>query len=418
MNYLMAVDYWFADAPGGAARVAYDMAALIRERGHHVAALTFMPRGRELPEVSVEHGMTIVRARRPEVPGWRPDAARRSIAAAAAAARRHLDDRRWDVVHTHTIYPGNAALETFGPRPRYVATIHSPVGMELAINWAGGGVVGWLKRRWGLPLMSRLEGRLVRQAACVHALSEYTKRQMQRIHGVGERTVVIPYWRREDLRRSLSKQEARARLGWPAAGPIAFTVRALIERNGLDVAIEALAPAVREGRCRLYVGGSGALRPRLEGLAAERGMSGGTTFMGRISDEELALAYQAADLFLLPTRALECFGLIIIEALSYGCPVIGTDAGAIPEALTPLGPQFVVPAGDAGALRESVEAFLSGRLAAPPAEALVSYVAQRYDRDVVAPRIVELLEGGSSGGGGARARSEAKGSVGSAAVRG
>ena len=69
-----------------------------------------------------------------------------------------------------------------------------------------------------------------------------------------------------------------------------------------------------------YIGGDGELRPSLERLSAELGATEKIRFTGRLSDEDLLLAYQAADLFVLPTLALECFGLISIEAMSFGCP--------------------------------------------------------------------------------------------------
>lgn len=397
MNYLVAGDSWFADAPGGAARVAGDIAAVMRDRGHRVAALAMRPQA-GLPDVEDLDGIRVVRYDKPQIASFRPDAAGRCIAAAATAARRHLADIRWDVVHFHTPYTGNGALAAFGAGPRYVLTVHSPVVLEQRINWAGEGWKGWLKLALGLPLMRRLESRLVRAAERIHTLSEFTRRQVERFHAAAAKTTVIPHWRRPELRRTLSQTEARKQLGWPAGEPIVFTVRALVERNGLADALQALTPVMRERGCMLYIGGRGALRPRLERMAAEAGINERTVFMGRISDEHLALAYQAADLFLLPTRALECFGLIIIEALSYGCPVIATDAGAIPEVLAPLGRQFIVPAGDVAAMRARVEDFLAGRLQAPPADRLVDYVAQRYDADVVVPRMVELLEGRSAVG--------------------
>ena len=52
----------------------------------------------------------------------------------------------------------------------------------------------------------------------------------------------------------------------------------------------------------------------------------------------MALWYEAADLFVLPTTALECFGLITMEAFAHGCPVLSTDAAAVPESMRPIMP--------------------------------------------------------------------------------
>src|SRR5207253_1011160 len=104
------------------------------------------------------------------------------------------------------------------------------------------------------------------------------------------------------------------------------------------------------------------------------------------------LAYEAADLFILPTRDLECFGLIIVEALAMGCPVIASEVGAIPELLRPLAPEWLVPPGDVEKLRQKVTAFLDGSLAIPSGEALVDYAERRWNKQSVTQQIAGLLE--------------------------
>jgi glycosyltransferase involved in cell wall biosynthesis len=397
MNYLVAVDRWFTDAPGGSGRVAYDIAQVMRDRGHHVAAIAMRLPGESLPDAEDRDGMRVARYTKPALPSWRPDAPVQSIRAAAEAVRQHFGAERWDVVHMHTPYTSAGAMEALGSQPRYLATVHSPAVLEQRINWGTEGAIGQIKLLLGLGAIRRLEARIMRAAAGVHTLSEFTRRELDRFHGTASKTQVIPHWRRADLVRTVPKAEARQRLGWPADERIVFSVRALVERNGLDDAIDAMADAVRERKCLLFIGGRGPLRPKLEGMAAGRGIAERVRFLGRMSDEELALAYQAADLFLLPTKALECFGLITIEALSYGCPVIATNAGAIPEVLAPLGEHYIVPAGDVEAIGRRVNDWLDGRMRVHTPEALIDYVHQRYEASSIVPRIASFLEEGSCG---------------------
>ena len=203
---------------------------------------------------------------------------------------------------------------------------------------------------------------------------------------------VIPYWRRAELVRTMSKAEARKRLGWPQDEKILFTVRQHGPRYGIDVAIRAVAPLAVQKSLHILCGRRRRVATALERLAADLGASERIRFTGRLSDEDLLLAYQAADLFVLPTLALECFGLISIEAMSFGCPVIATHAGAIPEVLYPILPNCLVPPGDVAALHDKIAAFLEGRLEVPSAEELMTYVDQNYDREVVVPRLMQLLE--------------------------
>ena len=73
-------------------------------------------------------------------------------------------------------------------------------------------------------------------------------------------------------------------------------------------------------------------------------------------------------------------------------PVIATQAGAIPEVLYPILPDCLVPPGDVAALRDKIAAFLSGNLEIPSADELMAYVDLHYDREMVVPRLMQLLE--------------------------
>ena len=138
------------------------------------------------------------------------------------------------------------------------------------------------------------------------------------------------------------------------------------------------------------MGGDGLLRPKFEALALELGLRDRVRFTGRLTDEELALAYQAADAFLLPSNSLECFGLIILEALACGCPVIATDAGAIPEIMKAILPDFIVPAADPTALREKIRDFLEHKLQSPAPDDLTAFALSKYGKSEIVPRLLGL----------------------------
>jgi glycosyltransferase involved in cell wall biosynthesis len=394
VNALAAVDFSFLDRPGGSGRVAWDLAEVLRERGHSVTMISAYPPGPENRESALtsEHGFRLLRYAIPELPVWHPGRAKRMSHAAAEALRRHLPGERWDLVHIHTPGTGEGAHNAVGRGPRYVYTVHSPVTMEQEILWRAQGGLGRLKLMFGLGTLRAVERTLIDASHAVHVLSQFTKTQLQREHGVGDRVTVIPHWSRTDLKRSLSRQEARRKLGWPLDRPVLFTVRGHVPRTGIDVAIRAIAPLTREKDFLFVVAGDGPLRPTFMKLAESLSpRAGSLQFPGRISEDVLALSYQAADLFVLPTLALECFGLITVEAMSFGCPVIGTDAGATPELLEPLDPRLVVPAGNVAALSEKVRQFLSGELTPPDEATIRAYVDRNYSRAVIVPRFLELF---------------------------
>ncbi len=391
LEYLAVVEYCFADQPGGSGRVAWDIAKAMQARGHAVTLLCYLLDSRMPEGITELDGIRIVRFRKEERPPWHPERLQVIISSTTAAARRWLRDRTFDSVHVHSPLLGLGVVAALGSQPRYVYTVHSPMVLEQEIMWRSQGWPGQLKLLLGRGMLADAERRMLEAAHRIHTLSEFTREKLDESYKVGARVQVIPHWYPVQA-QPVTRAAARHKLGWPQDAKIFFTVRSLGPRYGLDVAIRALAPLVRSHGCRFYLAGSGPLRGELEALAANLGAGDGIQFMGRVSDEELQLAYAAADLFILPTLALECFGLITIEALAFGCPVLSTDAGAIPESMLPILPGMVVPAADVEALREKARQFLDGEVVLPGREQLMAYAEARYGEAAVLPRLRGLFE--------------------------
>jgi glycosyltransferase involved in cell wall biosynthesis len=392
MKYLSAIDGLFPDRPSGSARVAWDQSRAVRDAGHDVA-MVCMNRSSDRPSGLDEvEGIRVVRYDQPRTHRLSPRRYSATVAAASQAVRRHLADERWDTVHLHTPLTAAGVMEAIQAPGRVVYTLHSPSEVEMALVWSQQGLAGLAKRLLGMGPIRKLERRLLERSDAIHTLSEFTRGEVDRLHGFGEKATVIPHWRRDGETRSMSKEAAREKLGWPSDAPILFTLRRHVHRMGLDTAIEAIAPLASEGRCVFVAAGDGPYRATFEQRARDLGADAlQVRFPGRISDEELALSYQAADLFVLPTRALEGFGLIVVEAMSYGLPVLGTKVGAIPELIRPIAPKLIVPPGDADALGDRVGRWLDGKLVVPTSEAMAEYVDKRFDRAVVVPRQLDLF---------------------------
>jgi glycosyltransferase involved in cell wall biosynthesis len=393
MNYLAIADTCMLDRPTGSARVAWDHAGVMRDAGHSVTLLCFRPsESVRKPETSIEEGIRVLRMDRPPARRFDPLRAHKTMNIVREAAVKNLSNTPWDIVHMHSVLPAWGAMRALGSGPRYFYTVHSPAVLELKIEWRKQGVPGRLKLLLGLPLMRLLERKILLRCSGIHALSEYVKSEIEAFHGVGDRIVVFPHWRRKELCRTMSKIDARKQLGWPLDLPVLFTVRRHVQRMGLAVAIEALAPLARAGRCKLVIGGDGPLRPSLIRMVQEKGCSeNNISLPGHLSEEELLLSYQAADLFLLPTVALEGFGIISVEAMALGCPVIGTDIGATPELLKPIAPDLIVPSRNALALRRKIEDFLDGKLKIPSGEELTTYTELRFGYDAVVPKFLDFF---------------------------
>jgi glycosyltransferase involved in cell wall biosynthesis len=91
----------------------------------------------------------------------------------------------------------------------------------------------------------------------------------------------------------------------------------------------------------LTIGGEGPQRKSLETKIERLGLESWVRLVGYIPADQLPDFYGAADFFILPTRELEGFGLVTVESLACGTPVLGTPIGGTPEILHPFDPSFL-----------------------------------------------------------------------------
>ncbi len=262
------------------------------------------------------------------------------VLAGMVAAWRLARRRRYDVVHVHWAMPhalfGWAARAATGAR--IVTTFY---GVEL---------------RWTKTALGPLKWLLIRAARTSDpavAISRHTAEEVRQLAGV--RTEVIPYG--IGLPGGAGAEATRA----TAAGPFTVLfVGRLVERKGVDVLLDAAARLVPRHDIRVVIVGDGPERGRLEALVVERGLGRAAQFRGRISAEELERAYASAGACILPAVVdrrgdTEGLGVVLLEAMSYGVPVIGSDIGGITDIITDGVTGILVPAGNPAALASAVE---------------------------------------------------------------
>jgi phosphatidylinositol alpha-1,6-mannosyltransferase len=104
--------------------------------------------------------------------------------------------------------------------------------------------------------------------------------------------------------------------------------------------------------------GDGDDQPRLKADAAERGVEDSVTFWGRLSDAELAAAYQQCDVFVMPSSR-EGFGIVFLEAMRHAKPCIGGDHGGTPDVIEHGQSGYLVAYGDVDALVDNVRGLVN-----------------------------------------------------------
>ncbi|MDY6782480.1 MAG: glycosyltransferase family 4 protein [Cyanobacteriota bacterium] len=192
---------------------------------------------------------------------------------------------------------------------------------------------------------------------------------------------------------NLSRSRARQKLGWPEDRFILFCPRRLVRRMGIDVLLQALAQTRSRplGNLWLAIAGKGAQRDALEQLALELNLENNVSFLGFLPDEDLPIAYQAADLTVIPSQALEGFGLVVLESLACGTPVLVTPVGGMPEILDPFTPQLIAENTSADAIATQLQAILASNLPLPSREACRDYAEQNFAWTKIAGEVRSVL---------------------------
>lgn len=188
--------------------------------------------------------------------------------------------------------------------------------------------------------LERMEFRyLLRRACRVLCVSRFTREAVVSSGCPGERAEVV--WPGMEMPDGDERGPRAGRCRGAGRGDrrVVLTVCRLVERKGVDRAIEAIAGLRREvPEVLLVVAGDGPELGSLRGLVEALGVEEHVKFLGRVSEQEKAEWYRRAEVFLMPNRELEDgdvegFGIVFLEASSYGIPVVGGRSGGVGDAV-------------------------------------------------------------------------------------
>ena len=359
---------WLPEQPGnGLDRVYHSLAHALPEAGVDMTGL-------------VAGSSAVSASSSGRVSAFAPDASSlpTRILGVRRAALRAMD-AGVDVVAAHFALYTLPLLDLLGDVP-LVVHFHGPWALESASE-GDGRVKTWLKKA--------LETRVYRRADRCIVLSEAFRSLLHTTHGVPlDRIRVVPGG--VDVDRfavDASSRAARARLGWPADRPIVLSVRRLAHRMGLDNLIEAFGRVRRAlPDALLYIAGTGPRRAALEAQIRARGLSEHVRLLGFVPDRDLPYAYRAADLSVVPTVRLEGFGLITVESLAAGTPVLVTPVGGLPETVRDLSEALILPDASVDALARGLTAALRTPASLPSRSACREYARSAFGWPAIARR--------------------------------
>ena len=276
--------------------------------------------------------------------------------------------------------------------------IDALAGHPMVVHFQGPwGLEGGAERqsRLSVYLKTEVERAVYRRASAFIVLSRPFGQILERRFGVPpDKIHVIPGG--VDVSRFAireSRAECRTTLGWPQDRPIVLAVRRLMRRMGLDDLVRAtLRLRDRVPNVLVLIAGDGPVRGELERQVASLGLEQNVRLLGFVPDEDLPLAYRAADLTVVPTIALEGFGLIVPESLAAGTPCFVPPVGGLPEAVSGLSRSLVLRSAGADAIADALGDALTGVTPLPSARECVNYARKNYDWPVIAERVRLVYE--------------------------
>ncbi len=294
------------DVPGGVQYHVRDLAEVFLAQGHEVSVLAPSDDDTVLPDYVVSAGRAVpIR--------YNGSVARLNMGPVSAArVSRWLDEGRFDVLHLHEpITPSVSMLAMWAAEGPIVATFHTS-NLRSRVMQAAYPIVR--------PSLEKITGRI--------AVSEDARRTVT-TH-VGGDAVVIPngvFVDRFDLADPQPQWQ-----GTPARPTIAFLGRMLEPRKGLPVLARALPAVLAEvPGLRVLVAGPGDPDEVRTDLPPE--VAKVCEFLGAVTDEDKARLLRSVDAYVAPNTGGESFGIILIEAMSAGAPVLASDLPAFVRVL-------------------------------------------------------------------------------------
>jgi len=352
MNILIVTDLFFPDVKGGGPRYVNELGAALVKRGHAISVLTRRSNDQALFQEELR-GVNIYR--------YDTNVASRltflfsSIRNSCRLFKRLSEKTKFDTIIFNQ--PLSALGIIFLSRLRNIPKVyifHSSWPQEYAAKANSRGLV--------FLLYKFIEKNVLIRSRRIVLLSEFSRRTILDLYkDLSLDIKLVPGG--VDLERFkpvLDKEQVRGKLGIAKDKFVLLTVRYLNPRMGLESLIAAMREVVkRYNDVLLIIGGSGPLGDKLAQLVREFDLETWIKLVGSIEDDLLPYYYQAADIFILPTKCLEGFGLATVEALSCGRPVLGTPVGATPEILKPLDEDLLFESIDPKAMSEKIITYIN-----------------------------------------------------------
>ena len=281
-----------------------------------------------------------------------------------------------DLVHAHTAYPDGFAAAKLG----------KAMGRPTVVTLHGGDVNLYFQRFSG-----RKQGMwAISHAAAVIAASSSLRRTVVDQHGAdGEKVTVIPSGVDVGRFKPMPPDEAENTLGLEKGIPRVLYVGAITRSKGLDDLLMAFKTlmAGTQVPVQLVLVGEGNYEQEARLLAQRLGLADHLLWAGKRANAEIPLWMNSSDVLVLPSLS-EGFGVVLVEAMACGKPVVATACGGPEDIVTPHTGILIPPADEKALARAMLDALSDGDRFSPAV--IRQHAVDNYAYDGIAARILDL----------------------------
>ena len=345
---LSLLDACFPNALGGAARVFYETQKELLRQGHTPVSITRLPDMTERSTVNID-GIKMYAY--PDIPKNQISKILYYRKTIPELFKKALKETKPDAVILHSSSAAFGLLHELKKLSiPVIYYFHSPWSLEYLIQLPAPpspltSMLAQIRKKHENAYLENSDKIITLSGymynIMLHTHPELKKKQHIINPGAANFAIFHP------VKNNQEKCELRKKLNLSENEFIIISSRRMVTRTGLDLLIKAFHKILKQidksRDVKLILTGNGPIAPELKQLAASHNILDHVLFPGYVLEETLAEYYRCSDLFVMPTRELEGFGLSTVEAMTSGIPVIGTNIGGTPEILTKISEDLIIP---------------------------------------------------------------------------
>jgi glycosyltransferase involved in cell wall biosynthesis len=296
-------------------------------------------------------------------------------------------------LHNNTAYGLPSALQKRGISKPLVHLIHGTLADEYEQGKKGPQTLRSRLANAFMKQQAKQEKTITQKAKIIVTISKYSQTKILEHYGIAaEKIRMVPNGVDIEKFQPTDSATGKKQFGLGQEPTVLF-MGSLVPRKGLPYLVEAAKTVIKQlPNVRFLLVGSGPLRKQIEASVASARLSGNFIFYGNIPEGQLASAYNAADVFVLPS-VQEGQGIVLLEAQACGKPVVAFGVGGVKEAVKDGETGFLLELGDTEGFADKLLRLLGDQaLHQKMGKAGRKFVTENYTWDLCAQRMLKIYQ--------------------------